>query len=431
MPFNTETETSSRHSDDMQDIITAVPSWVLRWGTTVFFCALSLILSLSALIKYPEIVKAKLNITSANVAKPIVPKITGRLQKLLVNNGESVKIGQPVAYMESTANHQQAITLLASLKKIQEQYTSGGFIDANFFKNQHFDQLGELQIAFQTFNQSFLSYNATVRSGFLIKKRAFLINDLSSLNQQAVQLNNERLLQQRDVALAEEDYNVHRKLTDQKVETPAELRQQESKYISKKSPLIQTEAGLITAKTNLLAKQKEILELDNQVIEEKTKFSQALNSLISQTEDWKSKYVLTASEIGTITFAGNIQQNQMVSPSTDVFYINHGNANYFGDMNIPQDNLGKVKQGQRVLIKLHSYKFEEYGILKGRIIYISDVPYKDSIFLSKVKFEPDNLNIKKKIQLKQGMIADADIITEDATLLQRLTRNIIRAMNTQ
>jgi hypothetical protein len=37
--------------------------------------------------------------------------------------------------------------------------------------------------------------------------------------------------------------------------------------------------------------------------------------------------------------------------------------------------------------------------------------------------------MKKPVNLKQGMIADAEIITEDATILQRLTRNVIKAIN--
>jgi len=51
----------------------------------------------------------------------------------------------------------------------------------------------------------------------------------------------------------------------------------------------------------LAAKQKEILELNNQVEEEKAKFLQSLNSLISMAEDWKSKYVLTASQPGKLS----------------------------------------------------------------------------------------------------------------------------------
>lgn len=426
----TELNQQARHSDDMQDIITAVPSWLLRWGITLFFSILVLLLSLSAFIKYPDIVKSQLKISSPNVAKPIVPKVNGRLDKLLVTNNQTVVAGQPLAYIESTANHAEVLSLLTSLKKLHDQMLAGNLLDKAFFNKANDNELGELQGAYQTFIQSYINYSASVQNGFLVKKRAYLLQDADGLSKQTNQLQAEKKLQQRDADLAEEEYNMHKKLEKQKVETPAELRQQESKYIARKAPLLQTDASLISAHTNLLAKQKEILELDNQVTEEKAKFSQALNSLISQAEDWKNKYVLIASEAGKVTFAGNVQENQIVSPNQDVFYINTGNEKFFGEMNIPQDNLGKVKQGQRVLVKLRSYRFEEFGMMNGTISYISDVPLKDSVFTSRVVFTSKTSDMKKPVNLKQGMIADAEIITEDATILQRLTRNIIKAINT-
>lgn len=426
----TELNQQARHSDDMQDIITAVPSWLLRWGITLFFSILVLLLSLSAFIKYPDIVKSQLKISSPNVAKPIVPKVNGRLDKLLVTNNQTVVAGQPLAYIESTANHAEVLSLLTGLKKLHDQMLAGNLLDKAFFNKANDNELGELQAAYQTFIQSYINYSASVENGFLVKKRAYLLQDVDGLSKQTNQLQAEKKLQQRDADLAEEEYNMHKKLEKQKVETPAELRQQESKYIARKAPLLQTDASLISAHTNLLAKQKEILELDNQVTEEKAKFSQALNSLISQAEDWKNKYVLIASEAGRVTFAGNVQENQVVSPNQDVFYINTGNEKFFGEMNIPQDNLGKVKQGQKVLVKLRSYRFEEFGMMKGTISYISDVPLKDSIFTSRVVFTSKTSDMKKPVNLKQGMIADAEIITEDATILQRLTRNIIKAINT-
>jgi multidrug efflux pump subunit AcrA (membrane-fusion protein) len=425
----TELNQQARHSDDMQDIITAVPSWLLRWGITLFFSILVLLLSLSAFIKYPDIVKSQLKISSPNVAKPIVPKVNGRLDKLLVTNNQTVVAGQPLAYIESTANHAEVLSLLTGLKKLHDQMLGGNLFDKAFFNKAKDNELGELQGAYQTFIQSYINYSASVENGFLVKKRTYLLQDVDGLSKQTNQLQAEKKLQQRDADLAEEEYSMHQKLEKQKVETPAELRQQESKYIARKAPLLQTDASLITANTNLLAKQKEILELDNQVAEEKAKFSQALNSLISQAEDWKNKYVLLASEAGKVTFAGNVQENQIVSPNQDVFYINTGNEKFFGEMNIPQDNLGKVKQGQQVLVKLRSYRFEEFGMMKGTISYISDVPLKDSVFTSRVVFTSKTSDMKKPVNLKQGMIADAEIITEDATILQRLTRNVIKAIN--
>jgi multidrug efflux pump subunit AcrA (membrane-fusion protein) len=430
MPLATNVNQQARHSDDMQDIITAVPAWILRWGITLFFIIIVLLLSLSAFIRYPDIVKTQLKITSPDMPKQVVPKITGKLVKLLINNNDIVKADQPLAYIESTASHDKVLLLLSQLKRLQNQLTQNQTLDRALFNNASNNELGELQGSYQSFFQSYITYKSTIEDGFLLKKRTYLQQDAAALSKQTSQLHSEKQLQQRDFDLAEQEYTMHKKLEKEKVETTAELRQQESKYLSKKAPMIQTDAALITASTNALAKQKEIMELDNQVQEEKSKFSQALNSLISLTEDWKSKYILTASQAGRVTFAGIIQRNQVIAAGQDIFYINAGNEQFFGEMSIPQDNLGKVKEGQAVLVKLRSYPFEEYGMLRGKISYLSDVPLKDSIFVSRVTFlSKQASDMKKPVHLKQGMMADAEIITQDATILQRLTRNIIKAMN--
>lgn len=99
-------------------------------------------------------------------------------------------------------------------------------------------------------------------------------------------------------------------------------------------------------------------------------------------------------------------------------------------MNISQDNLGRVKEGQQVLIKLKSYPFEEFGMIRGRISYLSDMPYRDIIFIAKVTFNSKFSDMRRLIHLKEGMLANAEIITDNATVLQRFLRNIIRSINT-
>ena len=64
---------------------------------------------------------------------------------------------------------------------------------------------------------------------------------------------------------------------------------------------------------------------------------------------------------------------------------------------------------------------------KGKILYIAEVPYRDSIFISRVEFKIKNsTDIKKPIHLKQGMIAESEIITQDATILRRLALRFIK-----
>ena len=356
-----------RHTDDMQDIITTVPSWILRWGITLFFGILVLMVSLSALIRYPDIVNAQLKIESPNSPKPVVSKVSGKLIKLLVKENANVVAGQALAYMESTGDHDKIRTLVAGLKELQTQVLQSKPVSPLLFSESDNIQLGELQSAYQTFYQEYLNYKSAINDGFYLKKKTFLQNDLMALTKQAQQLNQQKQIQQRSFVIADDDYQMHKKLEKEKVETPAELRQQESKYLTQKEPLVQTESALITANNNYAGKQKEILELENQIREEKAKFLQALNSLISQAEDWKNKYILTAAQSGKLSYAGIIQENQVLSIGQEVFNINPGNEAFFGQMSIPQDNMGKIKEGQEVLVKLKSYPFEEYGMIRGRI----------------------------------------------------------------
>src|SRR3569832_2293694 len=112
----TDNTQENLHTDEMQDIITAVPSWLLRWGITLFFAALILIIGLSALIRYPDIVNASLKINSPNSPKPVVAKVPGILVRLLVKENEMVNAGQPLGYIESTARHEAVLSLLSNLK---------------------------------------------------------------------------------------------------------------------------------------------------------------------------------------------------------------------------------------------------------------------------------------------------------------------------
>src|SRR5690606_23359592 len=148
-------------------------------------------------------------------------------------------------------------------------------------------------------------------------------------------------------------------------------------------------------------KLRELEELENQIGEGKAGFMQALNSMISEVDSWKSRHLVTASQSGTVVFAGVIQENQFIEAGKELFYINPGSGDFFGEINIPQYNMGKVKSGQKVLVKLDSYPFEEFGAIEGQISHFSHVPVRDSIFISKVNLDRNSAN--SQIFLRTGL----------------------------
>jgi len=420
---------AQKHTDEIQDIITAPPTWLLRWGVTLLFGFLVLLISLSAFIRYPDIVKTRLKINSYNSPKLIITKIPGKLVKILIHEKQMVTSGQTLAYLESTAKHNEVLQLEKALKKVQRQFFNKQLESKSSFNTPVELQLGELQSAYQSFYQSYLAYKSSTEDGFYLKKKLFLQHDLSSILRQKEQLLAQQVLQEKDYSLTRQEYEVHQVLSEQKVEAPLDLKREEGKLIAKEYPLQGTKASLIQNAATYSAKERDIVELENQIKEEKLKFAQALNTLISGIEDWKSKYVLSACQSGRAALSGIIQENQFLNANQEVFYIDPVNSSFFGEMDIQQYHMGKVAEGQKVIIKLRSYPYEEYGVLWGRLEYVSEIPLKDSVFISRVSFKDHNLlKMRRPIKLKNGMLADAEIITEDASLLARLIESVKKVM---
>jgi multidrug efflux pump subunit AcrA (membrane-fusion protein) len=135
--------------------------------------------------------------------------------------------------------------------------------------------------------------------------------------------------------------------------------------------------------------------------------------------------MIRAPRSGKVFFSAFAMENQDLTAGQEVFYIGPDNAGYFGEIEIVQEDMGKIKIGQEVLIKLKSYPFEEFGLIRGRIDHIGEFPYKDSVFLARANFQLTNFQ-RETIHLKQGMNGQAEIITADATLFQRLRRTVMR-----
>ncbi|WP_295716737.1 HlyD family efflux transporter periplasmic adaptor subunit [Mucilaginibacter sp.] len=415
------------HTEEIHDIVTSPPSWLLKWGITLFFMIFCCIILMASLIRFPDLVRAQLTVYSLDGPKPVVAKISGRLTKILVSDNTVVEQGQPIAYLESTAAHADVVTLLGKLEELQQHLQPGSLDAMKWINSPASLQLGELQSAYANFYQSYLLYRASATEGLNLKKKKFLTVDLQAIEAQRKELIIQKSLQDKDYQLSGDEFKMHEKLYLQKVETAAELGREKSKVISKAYPVTQTEIALLVNSRAYQDRKKDLLELENTVHDQELNFIQSLNSIISAALEWKAKYVLYAPQPGKIVSSGVVQENQFVNSGQVLFYVKSGKSPFFGEITIPQYNMGKIKVGQDVLVKLKSYPFEEYGALNGQITMIADIPTKDSVFVARVKFM-DSMNPEENhlIMLKNGMAANAEIITNEASLTHRLFRSLTR-----
>jgi len=421
-------ETEDSHSEDIAEIISKPPSWLLKQGISFVLLTVLLLFGLSAFIRYPEILTNAMKITTDNAPKVVINRAPGNLVKIKATEGQEVLPGQVLGYMESTAAHEQVLALLDSLTALRRQ---GGTDMAAIrrFTSATDLQLGELQAAYQNFYQAYLDYQSVKEGGLSLQRRKILEAEMENIAQQSERISQAYALQVREVELAKAEFEKYRLLAEKKVISPMELQKQETQLLGKLQALPESEARMLNNRAASLARDKELAELDGRIEEEKKKFIQSMNSLISETENWKQQYVLVSPSRGKLVYGSVLQENQYLAPNRDLFYIYAETAPYFGEMYLPQSAFGKIRVGQDVLIKVRSYPYEEYGYLRGKIERISDIPVRDSVFLSRVEIarEPKD----SVIRLKPGILADADIITEDQTILYRIWKNLVKNLKRQ
>ena len=424
MPLTRDIPTE--HSEEVDEIISQVPSWILRRGIVIIISVLVSILLSSAFIRYPEIIKTTLKVNSINAPKEVLAHQEGKLVKILIVDNQMVKAGQPIAFLESTARHADVLDFSAKLKALYEVIIKSQPGVQMVFINQGWN-LGELQTSFQNFFQDYALFANTQTGGFYLTQKAFLERDVEEIRKLERQILLQKNIQEKEFANIEEEYEAYKKLKSKNVISNSEFKQQENKFFSGKYPLQQTETALLNNRSSILGKEKELATLNNTIKEQRAKFLQALNSIISETESWKMKYVVSSPVNGRATYAGILQENQNVTLNQALFVINPGNSNFFGEVQIPQYNMGKIKVGQRSLVKLRSYPFEEFGMINGKVSVVADFALKDSVFLAKIDFERiQGKHSQQAIVLKPGMMADVDIVTKESSLLERFLQNLVK-----
>lgn len=93
------------HSEEAQEIMGRAPSWVVRWGITVIFVILALIVLGCYIIKYPQTVTAPISITTVNAPSDLTARYDGLLDSVCVGNGENVHTGQLIALLATPADY--------------------------------------------------------------------------------------------------------------------------------------------------------------------------------------------------------------------------------------------------------------------------------------------------------------------------------------
>ncbi|TYQ00347.1 HlyD family secretion protein [Tenacibaculum adriaticum] len=429
MPQNTQD--IQIRSEQVQEILSYVPNWMVRWGNTLIFVLILMLLFISWFVKYPDIIQTEVVVTTSFPPEKLYAKSEGKFETFLVGNDDVVRRNEILSVIENSA-HYKDVLLLKSI------------IDTVTINTQEFSfpidklpplVLGDITLSFSEFENNYIEY--VLDKELTPFKSETIANEMSVIEAKGrLQI----LLSQRDLNKKELDYKkrdlersrgmfekgvISAKEKDQK---EVEFLQAEQAYENMGSSISQLRELIGNSRKTLQGTKIKRAQSDIRLL---NKTLQSFYQLKKVIKDWEQQFVLKSSIEGKVSFLSYWSENQSVNPGDLVFtIIPNVNTSFIGKIIAPAANSGKIKKGQRVQIKLLNYPSEEFGELNGKVRSISLTPNEDGNYLIDVELPKELITTySKEIEFRQEMKGTADIVTEDLRLIERFfyqLKNIIK-----
>jgi multidrug resistance efflux pump len=420
-------------SEEVQDILGQIPSWIVRWGTVVILVTVLIILAGSTLFSYPDIKRADITVTTENPPATLVAKSNGQIESLFVKDTQFVKLNTHLAVIENPADYSDVISLRYDIAEIRT-------IIANLDREEHIPltknyKLGDIQSAYAEFINKYenyfqfldLDYHARTIESKQEEIRRFRIMN-SRLKEQV------NILRQ-EYQLAQKQYRRDSVLHIQGVIPDAEIDRSKQSTLASQLKYENSRVDMSANEIEISKLDQEVLELQLRAREEReqmqTDVRETFEKLIGQIDMWEQTYLLQAPIDGVVTFTRYWRETQNVRIGDKVLTIIPANpGEIIGKIKLPLEGSGKVKTGQRVNIKFVNYPHLQYGMVRGSIRTISLVP-DDKLYTVDVEL-PDGLMTYYDIEIpfNQEMLGMAEIITDNRVLIERIF-SPIRSMMTE
>ena len=368
-------------------------------------------------------------ISTEGSTKIIQPAISGVVTNINVHEGQRVKKGETLLALDKTTAEKDVATANQSLsaarveRDILRRLAVGGNTD-EIINNA--DLPDETKAMLRQFASSQTALSAA---------RQQAVNGTISNYQQQLQFNqqakkqletNAQNLKNRKAEIEKQLLNANPvdklRLQNELSNIDQRITSADSAVLGQNQQLLQSQSALTqaqnqsqtqTAETNsafnnqIITVEKRIIELENNLVKAKQILAQ---TTITAPVDG-TVLSLTVKTIGGVVNAG--QQLAQIVPEKVPLYV---------DAALDNQDIGFVKPGQRVVVKVATYPFQRYGYLEGTVEDISPDAIQDDkkglIYKAKIKLNDDKSSKQNQLKLLPGMSVSAEITTGQRRIIE-------------
>lgn len=407
-------------SEEVQEVMGEIPSWILQWSITVLFIVLLAILITSYFFKYPDVISSEMTLESRFPAATIVSRASGKIDSLYISDEDAVTTGMQLAVIENSANTED----IFQIKKLITKFADKPDSLLLYTINEKELVLGEVQNTYASFINSIHEYQNYISLNYYPRKINAIRDQICIHDKYAANLTRQLQVIKDQYLIVKKQYERDSLLYIRNVLSPFE-------YETAKKTLLQSQYSLETASAALDNESIQVsslrasqLDLELQQAEKESQLIQNIQTstgqLINAINSWELSYCLTSPIEGKVTFTKYWNDRQYIPNGEKIFTIvPYEKDEIVGKALLPVQRSGKVKIGQRVIVRFTNFPDQEFGIVNGKVQRISLVPT-DANYIVEISF-PDGLttNYNKTLPFSHEMTATAEIVTDDLRLIER------------
>ncbi len=415
------------YSVDTQELLAKPPAWMLRWGGTVIFTIMMAMILLSWLIKYPDIITAEATITTPVPPLAIIARQNGQLHWIKPPQNLVVKKGDTIAFIENPTSLADINALKQWLKAYKNDNRKLSIVPDNL-------KLGEVQNSFAHFQKTLNEFHFFETLNPLEKKLSLAKQKQQQLHQMLEHHYRQKLILTNEYELLNKNLNRFQKLKNRNLVAETKIDEIQITLLKNRQQQGQIRSDIIKTKLELTHQDSDLIEfkLTNQqkMQDYKLKLAEAFQSLMSDISKWEKQYLLISPISGHLTFSKYWSEHQFVKADEEVVTVvpDDNNQPIIAKVKMPLANSGKVKTGQKILIKLASYPYQEYGQIESRVDAISLVPRENMYTVETQLPNPLVTSFNKTLNFDQEMQGKAEIVTEDLRLIERFFYQILKIL---
>jgi multidrug resistance efflux pump len=411
-------------SEDVQDVMGEIPSFIIRWGITVIALIVITLIIGSYVFKYPDVVSGPVTLSSEVPPANVLARATGKIDQILVANNQKVKLGDPLAVIQNSAKTEDVQKLMSLMQKWKGHEDNIKMASTLFTQSSL--QLGSIQTSYSTFLSALNDYLQYIDLHYYFQKIVLRKQQVADQRRNLIEMKKQWTLLRQQTESIYSTYQRDSVLHKRKLLSDESMDESKNKWLQNRQSMSALMSDINETEFDVHSIEGELLDLQRDYQESsanyKLKFQTTTEQLQTEIKTWERSFLLTSPMDGVVHQMGYWSVNQNVETGESIFSVSpNRTAGPYAKVLLPVQGLGKVRVGQRVNVRLNNFPDQEFGYLTGIVQHLSPTPDADDQYVAEIRFPKGLLtNYNYKLPITSQMTGTAEVITDDVRFIQRI-----------